>query len=213
MIYIFILVILVLVLYFQKEGFTASIPTSYSTQTIELYTKYIKQNNPTKTDASIKSDITNMENLGVPESSINTFITTNKWPISDDFKAAYLKSVSNAKIEDIPNSPEEMNVQMLSKFYGNISLSSLRPLNLMCKTDASGNSIGEGIYTIKDSVADQLVSSDDLLIKAPGFTFLKDPCNPCDILNGNYDCPFAVPGTDKKPLLPNSILSYAWNIE
>ncbi len=207
------LIFILVILYVQKEGFTASIPTSYSAQTIELYTKFRKDANPDESNEVIKSDITNMENLGVPESSINTYISTKKWPISDDFKAVYLKSNPKLKIEDMPNLPEETSVQMLSKFYGNISLSSLRPLNLMCKMDASGNSIGEGIYSIKDSVADQLVTNEDLLIKAPGFTFLKEPCNPCNILNNKYDCPFAVPGTDKKPLLPNPMLSYVWNME
>ena len=114
-------------------------------------------------------------------------------------------------MEDL-NLPEEIVVKNVAKLQGNMSLSSLRPFNLMCKTDASGNSIGEGIYTIKNSQPDEYVSGDDLLIKAPGFTFLKEDCNPCDILNNEYDCPFSVPGSDKKPLLPNSMLRYVWNI-
>jgi hypothetical protein len=191
-----------------KQGFTVT-PVSYSTQTIESLTKYLKSKNIN--DSVIKSTISEYEAAGVPESSINTYISTNKWPYSKEFTSAYLNSGNKTKIEDL-NVPEEMSVKMLSKFYGNISLSSLRPLNLMCKTDASGNSIGEGIYTLKDGKPDEYVTGDDLLIKAPGFTFLKEECNPCDILNNNYDCPFSVPGSDKKPLLPNSMLRYVWNI-
>lgn len=209
MILIFLFLLLLLLLYFvKKEGFTVT-PTSYSTQTVQSFTNYLKSKNIN--DSVIKTTITDYEAVGVPEASINSYISTGKWPYSKEFTSAYLKSSSKNKMEDL-NLPEEIVVKNVAKLQGNMSLSSLRPFNLMCKTDASGNSIGEGIYTIKNSQPDEYVSGDDLLIKAPGFTFLKEECNPCDILNNEYDCPFSVPGSDKKPLLPNSMLRYVWNI-
>ena len=190
------------------DGFSVT-PVSYSTQTVESFTKYLTSKNINQ--SVIKSTISEYEAAGVPEASVNTYVSTGTWPYSKDFTSVYLKSSSNAKMEDL-TLPEEITVKNISKLQGNMSLSSLRPFNLMCKTDASGNSIGEGIYTIKNSQPDEYVTGDDLLIKAPGFTFLKEECNPCDILNNNYDCPFSVPGSDKKPLLPNSMLRYVWNM-
>jgi len=208
MILLFILFLLLLLCVVQTEGFTVT-PVSYSTQTVQSFTNYLKGKNIN--DSVIKTTISDYEAVGVPEASVNNYISTGKWTYSPEFTSAYLKKGSSSKIENL-TLPEEMAVKQYAKSEGNATLSSLRPFNLMCKTDASGNSIGEGIYTMKDGKPDEYVTGNDLFIKAPGFTYLKEECNPCNILNNQYDCPFSVPGSDKKPLLPNSMLRYVWNM-
>lgn len=205
MIIFFSLVVMILLIFMSKEGFSLT-STTYSTQTIDAFTKYLKGQNSSNDDATIKTKIDTYEKAGVPESSINAYISSGKWPYTDKFKKTCLqKNISM----DTLNDPEEIIIQSLSKNVGNITISSLRSFDVMCKVDASGNSIGGSMYSMKDS---DYISNDDLLKRAPGFTFLNEPCNPCNILNNKYDCPFSVPGADKKPLLPDPILRYVWNI-
>jgi hypothetical protein len=182
--------LLLLWMLISKEGFSLT-ATTYSTQTTVAFTKYLKEQSSKNDDATIKNTISQYEKAGVPEASINAYVSTGKWPYSDTFKKLCLQKGTDLEM------------------MGNITISSLRPMDVMCKVDASGNSTGKGMYSIKDS---DYISNVELIKKIPGFTFLKDPCNPCDILNNNYDCPFSVPGTDKKPLLPDPVLRYVWNI-
>jgi len=204
MIILIFLFFMVLLLLLQREGF--SLTSTYSTQTIVAFTNYLKGKSSTNDDATIKNKIDTYEKANVPESSINAYVSTEKWPYTDKFKKVCVeKGVDIDKLTE----PEEIYIQQLSKKYGNVTLSSLRSFDVMCKMDASGNSIGKGMYSIKDS---EYIPNETLNKKIPGFTFLNEPCNPCDILNNNYDCPFSVPGTDKKPLLPDPVLQYVWNI-
>jgi hypothetical protein len=46
----------------------------------------------------------------------------------------------------------------------------------------------------------------------PGFKFLSKPCNPCNINNNNYDCPFAYPDTNGKTIFPGFLMEYAWGV-
>jgi hypothetical protein len=138
MILLFILFLLLLLCVVQTEGFTVT-PVSYSTQTVESFTKYLTSKNINQ--SVIKSTISEYEAVGVPEASVNNYISTGKWTYSPEFTSAYLKKSGTAKMENL-TLPEEMAVKQYAKAQGNLTLSSLRPFNLMCKTDASGNSIG-----------------------------------------------------------------------
>jgi len=205
MIILIFLFFMVLLLLLQREGF--SLTSTYSTQTILAFTNYLKGKSSINDDA-IKNKIDTYEKANVPESSINAYVSTDKWPYTDKFKKVCVeKGVDVDKLTE----PEEIYIQQLSKKYGNVTLSSLRSFDVMCKMDASGNSIGKGMYSIKAKDS-EYIPNETLNKKIPGFTFLNEPCNPCDILNNNYDCPFSVPGTDKKPLLPDPVLQYVWNI-
>ena len=180
MIIFFSLVVMILLLFMSKEGFSLT-STTYSAQTIDAFTKYLKGQKSSNDDATIKTTIDTYGKAGVPESSINAYISSGKWPYTDKFKKTCLqKNISM----DTLNDPEEMIIQNLSKKAGNITISSLRPFDVVCNMDASGNSIGKSMYSIKNS---DYISNDDLLKKVPGFTFLNEPCNPCNILNNKYD--------------------------
>jgi hypothetical protein len=208
--WLWVIFLLFLLWMVQREGFSV-LPTSYSTSIVSKYTDFEKGRNVT--DDTIKTNLDLYQKLGVPEASINTYITTGKWPYTDDFIAAATKSnIMSSITMSEPIWPQEQAVQMFARIFGNAELSELKSSKLMCKVDASGNSIGDGMYTMDASNNPvSLVKNEDLPTTVKGFQFIRQPCNPCNILNNVYDCPFAVPDAEKQSLLPPAMLQYIWS--
>ena len=78
----------------------------------------------------------------------------------------------------------------------------------------TNKSTGDSMYTIDDSgnVTTSAVDNNLLPTLIPGFKFLSKPCNPCEFLNGNYNCPFAYPDTNGQTLFPGFVMEYAWGL-
>jgi hypothetical protein len=90
-----------------------------------------------------------------------------------------------------------------------------RTKKLACKLDSTNTkSIGDSMYTIDDSGTTTTSAVDNNLLPTliPGFKFLSKPCNPCESINGNFNCPFAYPDTSGQTLFPGFIMEYAWGL-
>ena len=202
---LWICLLFLIVYWFQREGF--SLPVVYSKEIKTKLTTYLQSKNVSST--TIDTNIALYQKLGVTEADINTFITTGKWPYTNDIISLAEKS----DIHDYQTEfPQQQFIQNFARNDGTTQLSKLRPFNLMCKVDASGNSVGSGLYTIESNNPATLVNNEDLPTTVKGFQFMKQSCNPCNILNNVYDCPFAVPDNQGQTLLPSAWLRHVWNI-
>ena len=86
--------------------------------------------------------------------------------------------------------------------------------NIACNIDPSTKqAIGDTMVTIDASgnVTSTVIDNSQLPTLIPGFTFLNEPCNPCNLINKNFDCPFAIPDSNNQTLFPGFIMDYAWN--
>ena len=66
-------------------------------------------------------------------------------------------------------------------------------------------------------VSKKPVNNADLPNLIPGFNFINSPCNPCDGLNGIYDCPYVIntdAGSNNTDPINNipAILQYVWKL-
>lgn len=208
------LLFLVLILFFyaRREGFIA---TSYSQKVISDLTNYyvIQKMEPSE----IKSMISDYQEVGVPEPDVNTFLATKKWPYSQESIEVITKqnertpAVSLDSLRD--SKPQEIAIRDMAKTSGSMDIQQLMKSKISCKVDSSGNSIQSTMYLLNnDNVMTDPVENADLPKKVPGFQFLGEPCNPCNILNSNYSCPFSVPDQEAKPILPLPVLQYVWGI-
>ena len=68
-----------------------------------------------------------------------------------------------------------------------------------CSTDSHGNSVmekqifkGMNLWNGYMNTKTSIIKSEDIPKEMPGFSFVKNPCNPCVALNspGDFSCPF-----------------------
>jgi hypothetical protein len=218
----------------NKEGFLTLVPVTYSETTITDYNNYIaklqdeektlNEENNTNT-VSMRISVDDLQKIGVPENDVNNYIKTGSWQWSQGFIDAVKQTELNTPNQDpstitssITNAQKTIPEQWYLTFFGTIygiGLNSIaKTKNLSCKIDPTTNkSTGDGMYTMDSSgnITSTLVDNGQLPTLIPGFTFLKEVCNPCDLYNGKYDCPFSVPDNEGKALFPGFIMEYAWN--
>ena len=213
----------------KKEEFITLKSTTYSDATITDYNNYI-----TKLQADAKEAgktirpvaVENLQKMGVPESDVENYIKTGSWVWSTEFtnvmKQTELNtpntgqdetSITNAIIEAQKIYPELYFVGLYGLFYGLAFSQVAKANNLGCKIDpTTKKTTGDSMYTLDASgnVSTTAVNNNQLPTLIPGFTFLNSPCNPCDILNFNYSCAFAIPDEQKQAMFPGFIMEYAW---
>jgi hypothetical protein len=210
----------------SKEGFITLSPVAYSSTTITNYNNYIaqlKKDNTSSNTNFLTAD--DLQKLGVPEADVNTFISSGLWPWSQGFIDAIKKVELNTPNSDpttvtssLTEAQKQLPEQWYIAFFGQSYISQLNYIakskSLACNIDTSTNkAIGDGMYTLDASgnVTSTYIDNNQLPTLLPGFTFLNQPCNPCNIMNGIYDCPYSFPDADGKPLLPGFVMNYAWN--
>ena len=225
----FVIIIIVLLYFlgrsFHKEGFYPTLtPVTYSQSTLTQI-----QNDPSFNGMA---NATNLQHMGVPEEDVQTRLNTGSWPWSTSFTEIMTDYVQN---HPQPNVTTEQGIkqaktlypeQLLVTLYSSGSAGDLRyagqnakPNPLKCKLDASNNVVGSGMYLL-DTSGNEISSVDNSQLPKliPGFQFLNEVCNPCDILAGNFDCPFALPadntGHNNSSLLPSPypIMDWIWGI-
>ena len=88
-------------------------------------------------------------------------------------------------------------------YGGDLGVSDGMPKNvhntIKCSTDSNGNSVmekkvftGMNLWNGFMNTTTTTVKPEDIPKEMPGFTFVKNPCNPCVALNspGDFSCPF-----------------------
>jgi organic hydroperoxide reductase OsmC/OhrA len=218
-----IFILYLLNIYSKKEGFIPSIvPVTYSQSTIKEYNDYI--NNPDYKSWKITAE--DLGKIGVPENSVKQFISTGSWSWSpaliNTLKQMFINQpdISSTKATDQIVQvqkvwPEQLFLLFTSGQFGANFTNVARTKNLTCNIDStSKKSIGNSMYTLDASgnITTTAVDNAQLPTLIPGFNFLSSPCNPCNILNGNFDCPFAYPDSNGQTLFPGFLMEYAWGL-
>jgi hypothetical protein len=215
LLWLFFLVVLV-IFGVNREGYTT--PTSLSSTTKANLTKYLEKKN--QSPEMIAKNIKVYQDAGITDSEVDTYVTTDKWPWSKAGIELLKKTTINngGKPDDIEREldkakafPEVLYINQIASMIGNNNINRL-PADVMCKKDNQGKLIGDTMFTRVNNAAKDPIPNEELSSKIKGFRFLKDPCNPCDILDGKFTCPFAVPGQDNQPLLPDPFLLYKWGM-
>jgi hypothetical protein len=199
-----------------KEGFLPKpTPVIYSDATVTSYNAYIK-------DKSTTIPVKSLQDMGVPENDVNSFIQNGIWPWSDGFTKAIKQTILNSTNQDltqVDNTQKIIPEQWFTNLTASATSRQLQSIanknNLKCNIDSNGVLTGNGMYVLDASgaITDTVVLPSALPTKIPGFTFIDDmSCNPCNIGVGIYDCPFALPDNENLPLLPSFIMDYIWGI-
>ena len=229
------LVICIFILYLlnvfsNKESFIPNITLAPVTYTASTVTQLNDYNTKAKDSGKPQTlSVEDLQKIGVPENSVKQFISTGKWPWRPEFidtmKQIFMNasdnngntttSYSDTITQYQSSIPEEYFVLFsLGSFAGPFS-DVARTKKLACNIDSTTRkAIGNGMYTLDGSgnITTTLVDNAQLPKLIPGFTFLSTPCNPCNIINGNYDCPFAYPDSNGKTLFPGFLTEYGWGI-
>lgn len=211
-----------------KESFVTLSPVTYSETTITDYKNYtdklVEDAKAAGNTYSVRN-VDNLQKMGVPEADVKSFISTGIWPWSPGFTDAIKKMLINAPntdptsiTTDINNAqkliPEQLYIAWFGAFDALGFSQVAKTKKIGCNIDpVSNKSIGDSMFTLDDNgkVTTTPVANDQLPTLIPGFTFLNEPCNPCNLFNGTYDCPFAYPDESGKPLLPGFVMDYAWD--
>ena len=199
----------------NAEGFvTLPQPVTYSKELIKKY--------PNAQE--------NYGDFGVSEKDFNDHKSNKKWNWTDqftqDFKKLYnLLTGRPLSIQEIDMfktyNPQNGIIYGFSNYatrFGESLNSGASKFSLKCDVDASGNSNGPGMMYIDSSgnKTFKYAKNEELPYILPGFAFINDPCNPCNVFNKKYDCPFIVPATGKDGgndgMYPSAIMQYMWGV-
>jgi hypothetical protein len=211
-----------------KESFVTLSPVTYSETTITDYNNY---QNKLVEDAKAAGkthnviSVDDLQKLGVPETDVKTFISSGIWPWTAGFTDALKKMLINSPntdsttitttINDAQKQfPEQFYITFFNAFYDLGFASIAKTKNIGCNIDpVTKKATGDTMFTLDNNgqVTTTPVANDQLPTLIPGFTFLNQPCNPCNIYNRNFDCPFAYPDESGKTLFPGFVMEYAWD--
>ena len=225
------LVICIFILYLlnvfsNKESFIPNITLAPVTYTASTVKQLNAKNEDAKASGKPQLSIEDLQKIGVPENSVKQFISTGKWPWRPEFIDTIKQQMMNASDNNSGNItdtltqyqsfyPEELVVLFSLGSFTTPFTDVARTKKLACNIDSTTKkAIGNGMYTLDGSgnITTSLVDNAQLPKLIPGFTFLSSPCNPCNIFNGNYDCPFAYPDSNGKTLFPGFLMEYGWGI-
>ena len=199
-----------------KEKFQTISAVTYSQTTITNYNNYQSKN---------KINVDELQKLGVPESDVNSFISSGTWPWSSGFTAAMNQVLINTPNQDLStiNStisnlqkefPEQYYIDITSAFYALGFLNIAKSKKISCNVDSSGQSTGDTLFTLDDNgnVTSTSVANSQLPTLIPGFTFLNQPCNPCNLFNRDFSCPYAYPDNTGQTVYQGFVMDYIWDI-
>ena len=234
--YIMILIVISMLIFIiftkTKTGFQNNdISDKWSPDLIKRFNIYQTTMNKNKT----YFDINILQNQVTPN-EVEQLINTGYWYWTDELKYEYLNAVMSSPIIKIePKYALDYAMKIYNQtaakellawntkegqfllYGGDIGVSDGMPKNihntLKCSTDINGNSVMEKkIYTGMNlwngymNTITATVKPEDIPKYMPGFTFVKNPCDPCVALNSprNLSCPF------KLNIKGNERVSYPW---
>ena len=197
------------------EGFTWSKPT------LTEFTIYQRTANPnTQFDLQMVQE-------QASESEAQHLFETGYWPWKKDTEYLYMDAVSKNKIVAI--SPQA-SLDFVKRVYNENAAKQLLSWNTkegafllnggingphtkiqcsngkMTKTTLNGYNLWNGYKNIDTSV----ISDAEIPNEMPGFSFIKEPCNPCIGLENDYSCPFQLKMENDKYVSP--IWQKLWNL-
>jgi hypothetical protein len=208
----------------NTEGFITLNSLVYSDTTVNDYNNYITNLQQDNTSVS-PITIDDLQKVGVPESDVENFIKTGTWVWSNDFMNAMKQtqlnvpnmdetSVTNALTSAQKSVPEQYYIFLYAAGYSNTLKSIGKKYNIGCNIDTTTNkSTGDSMYTLDASgnVTTTTVDNSQLPTLIPGFTFIDTPCNPCNVVNGNFSCAYAIPDDQNQPIFPGFVMNYAFS--
>jgi hypothetical protein len=203
---VFVFVLLVLFIWFGsgllfasglKEGFTWS---------DDLKKRFVEFQQ-TENDNRNQYNMDVIQQQASPK-EVEELLATGFWPWSDDTRYQYMDSVWHNKIIKV-NIGDAM--EYAQKTYNEAAAKRLLAWNakegqfllfgakgntdndmIKCSPDDNNNSVMQKIIKTEVSVNPKVVDIDNANIpnEMPGFSFVKEPCNPCVALHDDYSCPF-----------------------
>jgi len=221
-IWLFVLVFVLIVFFIVsgsrlKEGFTWS---------DDLKKKFVEFQQ-TVNDNRNQYNMDVIQQQASPE-EVEELLATGFWPWTDDTRYQYMDSVWHNKIIKV-NIGDAM--EYAQKTYNEAAAKRLLAWNakegqfllfggkgntdndtIKCSPDDNNKSVMQKIEKTEVSVNPRIVNIDNANIpnEMPGFSFVKEPCNPCVALHDDYSCPFKlnVKGTDVNET--NNKVSHFW---
>ena len=153
---------------------------------------------------------------------VEQLLETGFWPWPDALKNDYIEKVWSSPIIKIdPHYALDYAMRIYNQtaarellawntkegqfllYGGDLGVSDGMPKNvhntIKCSTDSNGNSVmekkvftGMNLWNGFMNTTTTTVKPEDIPKEMPGFTFVKNPCNPCVALNspGDFSCPF-----------------------
>ena len=203
-----LLVIIIFIMIFNsatREGFT------WSKKQVSDFLKYENTVYP-----NTQFNLNVLQSQASPE-EVDTLLKTGYWPWDETTKYLYMDSIAHNPIiqinpaESLDDSMKLYNNEAMKRklaynakegefliYGGLIGNSPTMPNNIqntiMCengkmkKTVFNGYNLMSGYKNSRNSD----VSNEDIPNIMPGFHFIKEPCNPCSNLEGDYSCPFTL---------------------
>lgn len=210
-----------------KEGFT------WSKSTTVAYAEFlIKQNKLTRKQAQQQISQNNPQKWATEAEALSYIQNNGVWPWSGQFINALTATVKKSSprinltklADDIKMMqrmyPQEQFTYIMATQNQNTLNQGIKGVigypptdKLVCSNDGRMYH-----YNSKGSkVSKKPVNNADLPKLIPGFNFINSPCNPCDGLNGIYDCPYVIntdAGSNSTDPLNNipAILQYVWKL-
>jgi hypothetical protein len=208
-----LILILLVVLIIIYNNYTKTFIDGFETQNYSWSPELIKQFNiyQKTMNNNINQFDLNILQKQASSQEVEELLKTGYWPWTDDIKNEYIEKIWSSpiiKIDPVYALNYAMSVynqnaatQLLAwnskegqfLLYGGLS----KDMNntLKCVTDSDGNSkmekkVYDGEIFTNSTVT--TVKSEDIPNEMPGFSFVKEPCDPCSPLNSEpeFNCPF-----------------------
>jgi len=209
----------------NTEGFITLSPIVYSDTTINDYNNYITKLQQNTSTSMSPITVDTLQQIGVPESDVENYIKTGTWTWSNGFMNAMKQtelnvpnmdetSVTTALTNAQKSIPEQWYIAIYGNMYGTNLNNNGKKYNIGCNIDSTTKkSTGDSMYTLDASgnVTTTTVDNSQLPTLMPGFTFIDSPCNPCNVVNGNFSCAFANPDDQNQPIFPGFVMNYAFS--
>lgn len=196
------------------DGFSSNSSKGWTT---ELKDKFIKYQS-TVFENNYQFDVNELEKQARPE-EVEHLFKTGYWPWPDDLKYLFLDAVAKRPIikavpgEALDDAMKLYNQNAARKLLAwntqegefllqgiiipedkqsevNKSFLSRNKDTIKCGNDGLVKTTYNG-YSILSKV-ETPIANQDIPNEVPGFTFVKNPCNPCVALEDDFSCPFNI---------------------
>ena len=226
---IIIIIIVLIILFnsftktYSQLGFQNYYKTDWSPELIKRFNIY----QTTMNDNNNQFDLDQLQRQVGPE-EVEEYLKTGLWPWPDDLKQLYIQYVwANPIIKIDPQFALNYAMRLYNQtavrellawntkeghfllYGGDLGVSDGMPKNvrntIKCSNSIDNSQMEKKVYTgmnlwngYMDSTT-TIVKPEDIPKEMPGFTFVKEPCNPCIALNSvstsdldNFSCPFKI---------------------
>jgi hypothetical protein len=214
------LLVISIILFNSFTKITDGFQNNYSNWSPDLIRRFnIYQTTMNKNKTYFDLDI--LQKQASPD-EVEQLLETGFWPWPDSLKNDYIEKVwSNPIIKIDPQYALNYAMRIYNQtavrellawntkegqfllYGGDLGVSDGMPKNvhntIKCSTDSKGNSVmekkvfnGMNLWNGFMNTTTTTVKPEDIPKEMPGFTFVKNPCNPCVALNspGDFSCPF-----------------------